>query len=249
MVSEDEIARCRVELAAGREVVGTVVDTEERPVAGARVVLSPTLWRRTQGKKRVRLVLDDLADASFLVESRDIVTGAEGKFALSPLALTAYDLTVTGEGYSATRVFDVPDGEDVRVVLSRGRQVEVLVIAMNDRGISDAEVRVEAVPSAPPAPGLGPAPQPAAREFVDLQTPILYEGSTDRSGYVAFEALERGRYELTVAAEGYVAHTKTAARAIWDGRSWTSNPTDRNSPRSCATRRHTNHTTIIARSD
>ena len=73
-------------------MIGTVVDTEERPVAGARVVLSPTSWRRTQGKKRVTLVLDDLLDASFLVETRDIVTGAEGKFALAPLELMAYDL-------------------------------------------------------------------------------------------------------------------------------------------------------------
>ncbi len=136
-------SKLEVVMRPGRLAFGRVIDTDEVPVAGARVVLrKPPPSDDLMVAMRMRQVGEEPAEPPHL-------TSADGLFEIADLAVGRYDLEVTGSGYAPITIpgvrIEEGDGQvDFgTVVLVPGATASGLVTDPEGAAIAGAEIFVD----------------------------------------------------------------------------------------------------------
>jgi protocatechuate 3,4-dioxygenase beta subunit len=194
-----------VTLPSTREVTVTLVDTDGRPVHGARGSLSPRCpddepppdrWMRFDPDlardERAALVLEEsVADPA--LESLGETSGEDGRVAFAARAPRCHTLSWSGEGFlSGERVIEVPDAAPVdlgEIELARAGAISGRVVDFD--GAPVPRLRVGATKVRPEeGEGAENAPEWAMRN-----------SPTDTSGRFEIDGLEEGNYRLEVVSE------------------------------------------------
>lgn len=187
-------ADLRLVLRKGRTAFGRILTQDEKPVAGAEVVLSLT---PTGDRMGLRLMRTMAVEAAGL----EAVTAADGRFEIRDLPAGTYELTARGRGYAAITVpgLAIPEGAGSTdlgtVLLMPGVAVEGQVVDPEGRPVSGAEVSVSEA---------GSSMRAVLRQHVDPPPPIL----TGPDGFFRIEdrrpgeTLNLGAYRAGYAAAG-----------------------------------------------
>lgn len=171
-----------VSLERGALVEGVVVDGDDRPVAGAIVLVHPPSAAGARGDAAVRL-------AARGEGSRQAVSGSDGRFLVTGLTPGATaDVTVRREGYAAQTLarIDVPPWEPLRIVLEPSARVSGRVVDERGDAVPGAVVTVRAA---------------------DAVLPVGMDGrlvDADASGAFELHDLAAGRLALAAMARGYL---------------------------------------------
>jgi len=123
-------------LDAGDSVSGTVRDEDRKPLAGARVRLSPS----SVNFFNMGSLATDLVSGE-----KTATTSPSGAFRISGLVKGDYKLVASARGFVAQAMKKVPSGDSVDLILRRGSKVEgrVLEAGAEDRPIPGARVRCD----------------------------------------------------------------------------------------------------------
>lgn len=176
-------------LVPGAVAFGRVVDADEEPVAGARVVLTPD----PEGSLLTRL----RALVNTRRYTRRAVSGDDGRFELADLPAGRFSLAVSASGHAAAVVagIELPEGErevDLgTVLLADGAAIEGRVTDGERRPIAGATVSWRT-------------------ESGNLEVGSIADGTvtSDRDGRFRIADLEPGlRFDLSVQGDGFARRT------------------------------------------
>ena len=185
-----------VVLARGVDAFGRVVDSAERPVAGATVRLMAAPVAAASGPDAIfaRLTSDEQAP--------EATTGAEGRFGFPHLAPGRFDLTVRAAGFApiTVRGVEVPQGGAAAdlgtVILGPGATVEGRVVDRRGGPIPGASVFFQTT---------GGGRLTRSRRLLEGSEP---QATTDADGRFALVDLAPGeRIALTIVKPGYAEAT------------------------------------------
>jgi protocatechuate 3,4-dioxygenase beta subunit len=181
----------KVVLGSGLAVFGRVVDTRERPVAGATVSLRPV--RTGDGPQRpFEIFLPNAAEDGFQGRS-----DAQGRFTIERLTAGRYDLEAKAAGFAPVTVPGITVEGTARfdagtVILPEGVTLEGVVVDPQDRPIEGA--------------------------WVSIMTATMRRGGSEEGvesgadGRFSVTGLRPGTFMLSASREGYVRNRMTGVK-------------------------------------
>jgi len=182
-------APLRIVLRRGRSAFGRVLDSDQRPIAGARVTLRTALASDPRTRFRAALDLESL-------DTFEAATGADGRFDLGGLPAGRYDLTARSRGWAPLTVpgLEVPEGSRATdlgtLVLAHGVALEGAVVDAAGKPVEGAEIR------------LNEAGDPAVPRFREESGEPA--GLSGGDGFFRIEDLRAGStVDVSVARSGY----------------------------------------------
>ena len=189
------VAPLEIVLLQGRRATGRVIDTEDTPVAGARVSLWPAL-----GGSGPEIFLRRIREGD--PSQVTVTTDGDGRFTFADLAGGHYDLEVAAEGFAPTRVrgVEIPDRGDQAelgtVILEPGVALSGRVVDPDGQPLEGAQITV----SQDRFPGFVFRPPPGEDEGI----------RSDVDGHFVVEDLRpESLVNLSINLQGYLGRSMT----------------------------------------
>ncbi|MBK7645144.1 MAG: carboxypeptidase regulatory-like domain-containing protein [Planctomycetes bacterium] len=139
-VTQDRnVEHIAVRLTRGGSISGRLVDSDNKPIAKARVRTKPNDW----GEDEFSTSIEDIYPSN--VTQREVRTGSDGSFSLTGLAPDTYQLIIEGSGFSRSSKADIAVTEGTNnnlseLVMQSGGSLLGTVYDATGKGVSGASV-------------------------------------------------------------------------------------------------------------
>ncbi len=197
-----------VVLRKGAAVKGRVVDTDKKPVTGARIVFKPHKKQSGGFNPLARFSSDELKPLGGIVKTSE--TDQQGRFAATGFQRETYDLAVTTDEYPAyeTTVEVIESPVDMgTITLEKGRSISGVVLDPDGNPVKEAEIGL----SKPKADGTSPYTM-----LVQNRSNRYAETKSSAEGTFVFDNLPAGAFDVSISAKDYA---KTSVPTVEAGTS------------------------------